>query len=159
MVTIIISSRSDRGITYVESTHTLTFTRSRMTDNEEMDLPVYQLKKPNYWDTENILNAIVNWIEDGDVPGIAKRVETPLVEAPTGGWTFNRNAEGNLEAHDGTRVRAIIEKKTGYGRQPWLVRRVEWRRGRPVEGIGFVTFPTLRAAKSFCSENPGVWGV
>jgi hypothetical protein len=70
-----------------------------------------------------------------------------------GTWTFARNAEGEIEAHDGTRVRALIIKRPKSAVQ-WYVHRVSANG----DICGGEPFRTLTAAKRFCDSNPGVWG-
>lgn len=68
-------------------------------------------------------------------------------------WAFKRLPNGEIEAHDGTRVRAVICHK----RKLWYVQRVILSSGGEYLSSGD-DFRTLRAAKDFCANRPGVWG-
>ena len=71
-------------------------------------------------------------------------------------WMFALNTDGDIEAHDGVRVRAIIIHKISNPRsRRWCV----FRRYHDGKLGGNDCFPSLVRAKSFCSDNPAVWGV
>jgi len=67
-------------------------------------------------------------------------------------WTVTRTPAGEYECHDGTRLRAIIQKDSA---KSWRVTRINSMGGN----TGADTFHTFAEAKSFVTERPGIWGV
>ena len=72
-------------------------------------------------------------------------------------WTFKRNAEGDYEAHDGERVRAVIIRHAKAA-SPWGVHRIRHLTDGTYELQGRDSFRTLVEAKDFCANRPGIWG-
>ena len=72
-------------------------------------------------------------------------------------WTFNRNSEGDIEAHDGERVRAVIVRHPKAARS-WAVHRIRHLLDGTYELQGSEAFRTVDDAKDFCCNRPGIWG-
>lgn len=73
-------------------------------------------------------------------------------------WTFKRNAEGEYEAHDGERIRAVIIRHP-KAQVPWGVHRIRLLPDDKYEvRDAGERFRTLGQAKDFCSNRPGIWG-
>lgn len=66
-------------------------------------------------------------------------------------WTVTKNAEGGYDCHDGTRLRAHIQKDS---RRSWRVTRID-SMGR--DG-GCDTFHSSNEAFVFVTERPEIWG-
>lgn len=67
-------------------------------------------------------------------------------------WTVTRQEDGSYHCHDGTRLRAIIQRD---GARSFRVTRVN-SQGKLG---GCDTFKTFLEAKAFVTKRPNIWGV